>query len=86
MPLAKYKQSTHSKPRHTNHNIQPFFLSPGILERPHAIALDIPKSASGRMQPALAGITGIAVRGGGLVDKALLDDGAVDGEAVGSWG
>ena len=38
------------------------------------------------MHPALAGVAGRAVSGGGLVDEALLDDGAVHGEAVGRGG
>ena len=78
-------RSTHSKPRHTNHNVQPLLLGPGVLERPHAIAVDIPKGASSGMQPALASVTGAAVRRGSLVDEALLDDGAVDGKAVRGW-
>lgn len=35
------------------------------------------------MHAALAGVGGVVVCGGGLVDQALLDDGAVDGEAEG---
>ena len=34
------------------------------------------------MHPTLAGVAGRAVSGGGLVDEALLHDGAVHGEAV----
>ena len=76
-----HNQLTQRKPRNTNNNIQPLLISPGILKRPHAIPLDIPKRGRSRMHPALPGIAHLAVGGGRLVDQTLLHDGAVDGES-----
>lgn len=83
-PKYQEQKSTHSKPSHTNHNIQPLLLTTRILKRPHPIAVNIPERPGRGMQPTLARIPGLPVSGGGLVDKTLLHDGAVHGEAVGS--
>lgn len=74
---------TNSKPSHTNYNIQTPLLSPGILKRPHSIAVDIPERTGGRVHPTLSGVAVLAVRGSALVDDSLLHDSAVHGEAVG---
>lgn len=78
--------SIQSKPRHTHNDIQTPLVRLGVLEGPHAVALDVPERTRRRVHAALADVGGGAVRRGGLVDQALLDDGAVDGEAVGRGG
>lgn len=71
----------HGEPGNTDNNVQTPLLSAGVLERPHAVAVHVPESARGRVHPSLADLFGAS--GGGLVDDALLDNGAVDGESVG---
>lgn len=71
------------KPGDADNNVQPPLLGTGVLESPHAIAVHIPEGAGGRVHAALAGIAERAVRSGGLVDHALLDDCAVHGETEG---
>lgn len=82
-PQISRAKSTHSKPSHTNHNIQTLLLTTGILKRPHPIAVNIPERPGRGMQPTLARIPSLPIGGGGLVDETLLHDGAVHGEAVG---
>ena len=71
---------THRKPSHANNNVQPSYFATGVFERPHTIAIHIPVSAGSRVHTALADFAGTAGRG--FVNDALLDDGAVYGEAV----
>lgn len=73
--------SVHRKPSHTHDDIQPPLLPAGVLERPHAVAVDVPEGARGRVHPALADVDAVFP-----VDDALLHDRAVDGEAVGRGG
>lgn len=75
---------THRKPSHANNDVQPPYFAAGVFERPHTIAIHIPVSAGSRVHTALADFAGTT--GGGFVDDALLDDGAVYGEAVGWCG
>lgn len=82
-PKYQEQKSTHSKPSHTNNNIQTLLLTTGILKRPHPIPVNIPERPGRGMQPTLARIPGLPVGGGGLVDETLLHDGAVHSEAVG---
>ena len=35
----------HRKPGNANNDIQPPLLGPGVLERPHAVAVDVPERA-----------------------------------------
>lgn len=72
---------THRKPGHANNDIQPPLLTTGVFERPHTVPVHIPVRAGSRVHAALADFSGAA--GSGFVDYALLDDGAVYGEAVG---
>lgn len=72
---------THRKPSHAHDDVQPPLLPAGVLERPHAVAVDVPEGARGRVHPALADVGDGSVAL--LVEDALLHDGAVDGEAVG---
>lgn len=67
----------HREPCHAHYHVQPPLLTTGILERPHAIAVDIPESPRGRVHTALTGVAGRCR----LVHETLLDDGTVDGEA-----
>lgn len=71
-----------SKPCHTDDDVEAPLFSPGVLECPHSITIDVPEGARGGVHTTLAGVGDSTVRRGGLIDQALLNDGAVDGEAV----
>lgn len=75
----------HSEPSHANHDVQPAFLCTGVLESPHAVTVNIPECAGGRVHATLASVAERAIRRGGLVNHTLLHNGAVHGEAVGGW-
>lgn len=74
------------KPSHTDHNIETPFLSTGVLEGPHTITVDVPESSRRGVHSTLTSVVLCALSGSGLVNHALLHDGAVHGEAVGSRG
>lgn len=74
--------SAHCEPGDADDNVEPPLLGTGVLERPHAVAVDVPEGARGRVHAALAHIDGIVACHRGLVDDALLHDRAVDGEPV----
>jgi len=88
---AVHVHLVHSKPSDANDNVQPPFLSSGVLERPHTVTVDVPEGTGGRVHPAFASIGLCAVGGGGLINQSLLHDGAIHGETVrsrclGVWG
>lgn len=74
--------SAHREPGDADDDVEPPLLGAGVLERPHAVAVDVPEGARGRVHAALAHITSIVACHCGLVDDALLHDRAVDGEPV----
>jgi len=85
-PQPNFIRLNNRKPSHTDHNVEAPFLSTGVLEGPHTITVDVPESSRRGVHPALASIVLCTLGGSRLVDNALLNDGAVHSEAVGSWG
>lgn len=74
---------THCEPSDADNDVEASLLTTGVFECPHAVAVDVPVSARSRVHTALADLAGVS--GGGFVDNALLDNGAVYGESVGWW-
>lgn len=79
---TKLIQSIQGKPCHAHDNVEPPLLCAGILEGPHTIALSVPERTRCGVHAALSCVGDGAVGGGLLVDEALLDNGAIYGEAV----
>ena len=77
--------SAHREPGHTHHDVQTPLLCPRVLERPHPIAVDIPKGALCWVHAALANTVGAATCRCSLVKQTLLDDGTIHGETVRWW-
>jgi hypothetical protein len=78
------KELTHGEPSNADNNVQTPLFSSGVLERPHAVPVHVPEGARCRVHASLADFLGAS--GGGFVDDALLDNGAVYRESVGRWG